>query len=314
MKLPCSVIRDLLPLYAEKLTEPETEKLVDEHLADCPACRQKLSGIEEKPAVPVDAGKPLQALRKEILKRRWYAAAIAALCVFIAVYTWSCRANEMRLVSWEEGLIEVEGVEKRPWAEIYGENANPPAAGDAAADVLILRADSRINGTYETVFRDEDGTSTLILQGWTSSFRSRGMAGDYNEMTFCPVPGRLIYDDGVQQKLLWGEPLQGGVTVLPRLALGYYVILAVLFAAVSGLLWLILRRRKKSWIVRQICFAFLSYSGAHLLIKGFRTATFFMERDFLSILLTAAALYALLTLAWQVFLRRRNENPRRIPA
>ena len=33
MKIPCSVIRDLLPLYAEKMVEPETENLVAEHLA-----------------------------------------------------------------------------------------------------------------------------------------------------------------------------------------------------------------------------------------------------------------------------------------
>jgi hypothetical protein len=32
-----------------------------------------------------------------------------------------------------------------------------------------------------------------------------------------------------------------------------------------------------------------------------------MERDFLSILLVALALYALLTVAWQVFLDRRKE-------
>ena len=32
MKLPCAVVRDLLPLYAEKLTEDETKKMVDEHL------------------------------------------------------------------------------------------------------------------------------------------------------------------------------------------------------------------------------------------------------------------------------------------
>ena len=35
MKLPCAVVRDLLPLYAENLTEDETKKLVDEHLESC---------------------------------------------------------------------------------------------------------------------------------------------------------------------------------------------------------------------------------------------------------------------------------------
>ena len=31
MKLPCELIRDLLPLYAEHLTSPETGQLIEEH-------------------------------------------------------------------------------------------------------------------------------------------------------------------------------------------------------------------------------------------------------------------------------------------
>ena len=41
MKIPCSVVRDLLPLYAEEMIEEETRALVDEHLEDCSDCSQK---------------------------------------------------------------------------------------------------------------------------------------------------------------------------------------------------------------------------------------------------------------------------------
>ena len=41
MKLPCELIRDLLPLYAEHLTSPETGQLIEEHLQSCPACRAR---------------------------------------------------------------------------------------------------------------------------------------------------------------------------------------------------------------------------------------------------------------------------------
>ena len=44
VKLPCSVVRDLLPLYAEKMIETETRLLVDEHLAECPECEVKTEG------------------------------------------------------------------------------------------------------------------------------------------------------------------------------------------------------------------------------------------------------------------------------
>ena len=304
MKLPCAVTRDLLPLYAEGMVEQETKDLIEEHLADCPACREKLSALKTDTGAPIETAKPLQSLKRQIRKRRWHAAVIAALCVFVAVYTYFYHETAMRLVPWEEDLIEVKGIEARPLEEVKG--AALAESQDSTVDVLVLRADSRINGWHESMFQDDDGTKTLLLQGWTS--HSRGTARDYNELVLCPIPDRLIYEDGHQQKLLWGEPLNGGVETLPRLALGYYAIMAIVLAVVSGIIWFALRHRDKSWIIRQVFFAPLSYLAAHFLIKGYHTASFFMERDFISILLLATALYALLSLSWQVLLRRRRER------
>ena len=41
MKIPCGVIRDLLPLYVEDLASEETKQLLDEHLADCPTVGER---------------------------------------------------------------------------------------------------------------------------------------------------------------------------------------------------------------------------------------------------------------------------------
>ena len=38
MKNSCNVIRDLLPLYADDACSDDSRKLVEEHLAECPAC------------------------------------------------------------------------------------------------------------------------------------------------------------------------------------------------------------------------------------------------------------------------------------
>ena len=308
MKLPCSVTRDLLPLYAEKMVEQETEKLIEEHLADCPACREKLSHLETGNETPVDTAKSLQTLKKEIRKRRWYAAAMAALCVFVLVFTYFYHQNTLQLVPWEDGLIEVQGIEKRPYEEVSAESAGLPESQDAFVDVLVLKADSRINGTEETTFRDDDGTLTFILQGWSSHTNGRSLTKEYGEIVFCPVPDRLIYGYGESQKLLWGEPMNGGVQVLPRLALASYVTIAAVLAAVSGALWFIFRKRSFSWIPRQVCFAPLAYLIAHFLLKGTHSSSFFLTRDFVDILVVAAALYILMSLAWQVWLRRRKER------
>ncbi len=307
MKLPCAVVRDLLPLYAENLTEEETKIMINEHLQGCAECRGRLEELDTKTVATVESAKPLMTLKKEIRKRRWYAAIIASLCVFVAVYTWFYHVNEWKLVPWEEGLIEVKGAEERPYEEMYGHQVAPEDSHALTAEVLVLQVSSRINGTRETSFKDEDGTQTVLLQGWTSHV-SGNFVKDTNEMVLCPVPDRLIYDGGGQQQLIWGSPLNGGVETLPRLALAYYVILAAFLAAVSGAVWFILRHRNKSWIVRQVFFAPTSYLAAHFLIKGARTASDFMERDFISIVLLTIALYTLLTLAWQVFLQKRRER------
>lgn len=292
MKLPCSVTRDLLPLYAENMVEQETGQLIREHLDECPACREILRGIETQPSAPVEDAGPLKALKREIRRRRWTAAAVAALCVFIAVFTFFCHENNLYLVPWEDGLIEVKGIEKRPYEEVYGNGREEQP--ESEVDVLVLKVNSSIHGTSETMFTEEDGRRTVLLQGW--SRENSGVAKDYHEMVFCPLPDRLIYTSGSQQTLLWGPPLSGGTELLPRLALGYYAILASGAAVLLGILWLVFRRWKKSWILRQLFFAPLSYLAGHLLIKGFRTTSFFLMRDFSCILLAAAAVYALLSL------------------
>ena len=122
------------------------------------------------------------------------------------------------------------------------------------------------------------------------------------------MPDRLVYGLQQPQKLLWGTPMNGGVEILPRLALGYYLIIAAVCAVLCGLAWAILRKWRYSWVLRQLFFAPAAYILSHLLLKGISTTSFFMDRDFISILLMTAALYALLSLAWRAFQQRRNER------
>lgn len=92
MKLECDVIRDLLPLYAEKLASPASSALVEQHLAACPACRAELERMEKpvsvQPEPQPDA--PLKNIRSSLNRRRLRtmlcsfaaALALAAVCGF----------------------------------------------------------------------------------------------------------------------------------------------------------------------------------------------------------------------------------------
>ena len=46
----CSIVKDLLPLYAENLTGEETNEFVKTHLEECESCRSEYAKIKEPPA------------------------------------------------------------------------------------------------------------------------------------------------------------------------------------------------------------------------------------------------------------------------
>ena len=66
-KIPCAVCRDLMPLVQDGVASPESEALVQAHMAVCPACRALWQGTDD-PAMPElpapDDGKILQKLRR----------------------------------------------------------------------------------------------------------------------------------------------------------------------------------------------------------------------------------------------------------
>ena len=223
MKLPCAVARDLLPLYAEDMVEQETKTLMDEHLKACDDCRRRLSEMNVPAETPVDTAKPLQNLKKQLRRKRLYAAALAALCVFVGVYTYFFRVMAIELIPWQDGLIEVVGV------KAFHPNGGADE-GDAAKrtdEGLVLKVNSIVNGFEEHIVLDDDGTQTLLIQALSTNQASDRLAQSYYESNIFPVPDRLIYGLEQPQTLLWGTPMKGGVEILPRLALAYYLLMAL---------------------------------------------------------------------------------------
>ena len=94
MKLECDVIRDLLPLYAEKLASPASSALVEQHLSECPACRAELEQMEKpvpvQPEPQPDA--PLKNIRSSLNRRRlrtMLCSFAAALALAAVLMVWS---------------------------------------------------------------------------------------------------------------------------------------------------------------------------------------------------------------------------------
>lgn len=65
-KLPCEMIRDLLPSYADGLTSEITNEAVENHVADCPDCKTALAFMREgeKKKEKTDEEKEIDFLKK----------------------------------------------------------------------------------------------------------------------------------------------------------------------------------------------------------------------------------------------------------
>ncbi len=287
MNSSCGVIRDLLPLCAEELASEESKELVRAHLESCPDCRKIWEEMKQPKTPEPDGAEALRAVKKEIRRKRLTAVLLASLLVFLPLFTLLARSTDKVAVPWEKDLVRVE------------------SAGDG---VLTLSIDGRVSGMDSQLCEDPDGGgTTLLLQGWTTRWHDRFASGSEGGSFQTNVrPDRVIYGFGKEQKLLYGEPMNGGVQILPRLALTYYLLLAAAAAAVLGLLWLAFRKKKAAKYLRALFFAALSYPIAHLLIKGTQTLSFFLLRDLAFILIAAAAVWGLLMLAARSGVRRAS--------
>lgn len=89
MKNECSIVRDLLPLYAEGMLSEDSAAFVKEHLDTCEECCALSAG--EEPSAPTDADTEqrtgeagvLRTLKKKLRKQTWCAIVITVAVVLL---------------------------------------------------------------------------------------------------------------------------------------------------------------------------------------------------------------------------------------
>ena len=82
MKNECSIVKDLLPLYAEKMVSGDTAAFVEEHCKSCASCQAALDGMRETgPRPGPDDPAPLRPLRRRLKAMRVQTVAFTALFV-----------------------------------------------------------------------------------------------------------------------------------------------------------------------------------------------------------------------------------------
>lgn len=290
MKNECSIVRDLLPLYAESMVSPETASFMEEHLKDCEHCRKEYERLKAPCAVPAqDDAAPLLMLQKKMAAKR------LRTIVLTAVFAVALLVSAFAVL---DAPVYLPYTEERLAVEPVGENG------------LQITFDPSVTDFNYTVYQDPDGGNFYYcdVEAWYSLW-DRWFSGGEEQRTAVvfpakPYPVTVMYcpNDGTESICVYGEAGEGGSIALPRLALGYYLILAVLALAVLFAAWLVAkgRPRQRVWIERIMLYP-VSYLISHGIVVGFRAISYSLVRDFRLILFVSLLLYCGLLLAHSVW-------------
>jgi hypothetical protein len=291
MNITCPVIEDLLPLYAENLLSDDSRRLVEEHLSACPDCRARLSALQTAapPAVP-SARQALQGMRHYLLRQRLLAAG-AALAVVLAL--------ALAVLSFLTAPIYF------PYtSELF--SVEPQGDG-----TLTLRFAPDVCHTEMYSSTDaETGREEVSLWAWTTRLDQWQNKQGAQVITVAPSAGRemnLWYCfEGADDYLVWGQTRDEGRITLPRLALTYYLLLALAAGVLGAALFFLHELKWPRRILTLLLPLPLSYAAAQILVKGLDFTTHAILRDLRYILWITLPLY-LGTLAVLWLIRRRRQ-------
>ena len=119
MKVPCSVIQDLLPLYHDSVCSPESSAMIEEHLKDCESCQEEFHKLEESPLA--ENGKKeetekenvqrMKNVKKFLHKKRVRVSVITAVVVvLLCIPTWF--VMNLRFLAAKPQVLETVSVEE----------------------------------------------------------------------------------------------------------------------------------------------------------------------------------------------------------
>ena len=149
MKTECSIVRDLLPLYAEDMVSEDTRAFVDGHLGHCEECRRKLSEIKEPETIHLPEEEvPLTKLRSGLRRKKTGIIILTVLISLVLILSAVTAFTSPSYYRYEDGLITVT------------ENANGTVTLDFRDDVRFYNCD---------MFTDPDGMLIYTISAYTTA-------------------------------------------------------------------------------------------------------------------------------------------------
>lgn len=330
MNKDCSIVQDLLPLYAEDMLREGTKEYVDGHLAQCEACRTELAALKTEDVTPASvSAQPLRDLKRQLQRKKLTAVLLAvALALTLATAGFAYLTAPQYLpydeTEWmitrspralADGSIMADGLTDLSGIESISVNLLTPVSGakvtstqepDSGKTVYFITAWRTPLDTWRGAFDEAkdapSATNTAermqreadTLQGVLAKTESARTL-----FTLDTANCAAVYyspNNGQDDVLLCGSR-DGGIISLPRLALGYYALLSLALLIPLSIAFFLCRRKKAGKALGHLALIPACYLVGHLLVKGFVTTSYQMQRDFSLIILAAALIYAAVMLA-----------------
>lgn len=304
MKNECSIVCDLLPLYAEDMVSEDTAEFVKEHLGNCPTCRAELEKLR-KPVQPVAAqhvpdidAEPLKRLKKALLMERVQAILCTAAVLLALMLSGLSFLTAPEYFAYSQELVTVT------------EGANGEATISFSSEIT--------NYKLQRIADPADKQTVYHLEVWTCAWDRMFSKPGAQDVTVKPENGHelLIYftqfinqSSSNSAVCIYGEiePDSGGWMALPGLSMGYWLAINIVLLVILGVIWLNLRKKEKPRRrVERLILIPIAYMLGHLCVLGFHTLSYSEWRDAQMILAIGILFYCAMLLALSIFYSRKE--------
>lgn len=304
MKNECSIVCDLLPLYAEDMVSEDTAEFVKEHLGNCPTCRAELEKLR-KPVQPVAAqhvpdidAEPLKRLKKALLMEKVQAILCTAAVLLALMLSGLSFLTAPEYFAYSQELVTVT------------EGANGEATISFSSEITDYK--------LQRIADPADKQTVYHLEVWTCAWDRMFSKPGAQDVTVKPENGHelLIYftqfinqSSSNSAVCIYGEiePDSGGWMALPGLSMGYWLAINIVLLVILGVIWLNLRKKEKPRrLVERLILIPIAYMLGHLCVLGFHTLSYSEWRDVQMILAIGILFYCAMLLALSIFYSRKE--------
>lgn len=304
MKNECSIVCDLLPLYAEDMVSEDTAEFVKEHLGNCPTCRAELEKLR-KPVQPVAAqhvpdidAEPLKRLKKALLMEKVQAILCTAAVLLALMLSGLSFLTAPEYFAYSQELVTVT------------EGANGEATISFSSEITDYK--------LQRIADPADKQTVYHLEVWTCAWDRMFSKPGAQDVTVKPENGHelLIYftqfinqSSSNSAVCIYGEiePDSGGWMALPGLSMGYWLAINIVLLVILGVIWLNLRKKEKPRrLVERLILIPIAYMLGHLCVLGFHTLSYSEWRDAQMILAIGILFYCAMLLALSIFYSRKK--------